>query len=73
MQTRLEKAKELRPDLTEEKIVYGGLCPYNWFPLKGFINKAFPAHKCVKNEGGSHDCVACWNEPYEGGDKGETP
>lgn len=52
--TRLEKAKELRPELSEsETIKY--YCPENLLPLKTV--------KC--NAANDGDCIECWKEEYK--------
>ena len=54
--TRLEKAKELRPGLTEEKIVQGN-CPFSILPMDNI--------DCPKNGETKDICPICWNEEYK--------
>ena len=53
--TRLKKAKELNPELTNDEILES--CPFETLKLTGDSK-----YYCSDDEG---DCKKCWSEPYE--------
>lgn len=59
--TRLQKAMELRPDLSEYFIL-NTFCPADIYPR--IVNKGIRASSCAFGYS-SEKCRMCWNEPYE--------
>jgi len=55
--TRLEKAKELHPELTEDEIIEGK-CPSDLFDIE-----------TVFCDTGADECAVCWNEEYKEGEQ----
>ena len=58
--TRLEKAKEIRPDLTEDEIIHA--CPDD------ILDMEWPMDECLGRPDIEGICCSCWNEPYEEGE-----
>ncbi len=53
--TRLEKAKELHPEMSEEQILE--YCPWRFFK--------WSKHECFKIGDIDEICPRCWNAPYK--------
>ncbi len=54
--TRLEKARELRPDLSEERIIYE-FCPWRFFK--------WSKEPCYKAGWLAEICPTCWKVKFE--------
>jgi len=57
--TRLEKAKELRPDLKNDTLIVECMCP------AFVLGKSFPGPAICGVPPMVHNCLACWNEEYK--------